>query len=126
MGRWDFQGIEILAGEAAVDAMRALLQAQDEVDGMTIDHHFRGYHVFRHHGKRYLHLGWNNCNVLAYKVLKQLQKQREIISSYSGVGFDTYQDALNPSPIFAADADEDFNPPITFDDTRKDGLTDDP
>ena len=51
MGRWDFQAIEILDGEEAVDAMRALHQAQCEVDSMMIDHQFRGYHVFRHNGR---------------------------------------------------------------------------
>ena len=116
MGKWDFQAIEILAGENAIDAMRALLKAQEEVDSMTNDHLFRGYHVFRHNGKRYLHLGWNSCNALAYKVLKHLGRDRHIISSYSGVGFAAYEDTLNPSKIFSADADKDFNPPITFDD----------
>ena len=70
MGKWDFQAIEVLDGEEAIDAMRALHQAQCQVDGMTIDHLFRGYHIFRHNGKQYLHLGWNGCNALAYKVLK--------------------------------------------------------
>ena len=114
MGIWDFQAIEILDGEDVILAMRALLKAQGEVDGMTIDHQFRGYHIFRHNGKRYLHLGWNSCNALAYKVLKHLGRDRDIISSYSGVGFAAYKDTYNPSTIFSADADKDFKPPITF------------
>lgn len=116
MGKWDFQAIEVLDGEEAIDAIRALLKAQGEVDGITIDHQFRGYHIFRHNGKRYLHIGWNSCNALAYKVLKHLSRDRDIISSYSGVGFATYEDTQNPSKIFSADADEDFDQPITFDD----------
>jgi len=43
MGKWDFQAIEILDGENAIDAMRALLKAQEAVDSMTNDHLFRGY-----------------------------------------------------------------------------------
>jgi len=107
-------------------AMRALLKAQCEVDlsacghaqagGMTIDHLFRGYHIFRHNGKRYLHIGWNSCNALAYKVLKHLGRDRHIISSYSGVCFAAYEDTLKKSKIFSADADKDFNRTITFDD----------
>jgi hypothetical protein len=81
MGKWDFQAIEILDGENAIDAMRALLKAQEAVDSITNDHLFRGYHIFRHNGKRYLHLGWNSCNALAYKVLKHLGRDRQIISS---------------------------------------------
>jgi hypothetical protein len=40
--------------------------------------------------------------------------ERDVISSYSGVGFATYEDTLNPSKIFSVDADEDFDQPITF------------
>ena len=32
MGKWDFQAIEILDGEKAIDAMRALYQAQCQTD----------------------------------------------------------------------------------------------
>ena len=54
MGIWAFQAIRILDGEEAIDAMRALHQAQWEVDGMAFDHQFRAYRVFQHNGKRYL------------------------------------------------------------------------
>lgn len=112
MGKWDYQAIEVLDGEDAIDVMQALLKAQWEVDGMTVEHQFRAYHTFRHNGKTFLHIGWNSCNSLAYKVLKHLD--REIISSYSGLGFSSYQDTLKAPEIFSADADEDFEPPLTF------------
>jgi len=119
MGKWDFQAIEILDGDDAIDTMKALYQAQSEVDGMAIDHQFRAYHTLGHNGKRYLHIGWDNCNALAYKVLKHLGKERDIISSYSGVGFSTYAETLNAPQMFSADAGEEFNPPITFDEFQQ-------
>jgi len=115
MGKWDFQAIEMLDGEEAIDAMRALYQAQCEVDGMKIDHQFRAYHTFRHKDKKFLHIGWNSCNALAYKVLKLISRNREITSTYSGADFPSYKGTLNAPKIFSADADKDFEIPITFD-----------
>jgi len=118
MGKWDFQAIEILAGEKAIDAMKILYQAQSEIDGLSINHEFRAYHTFRHNSKQYLHIGWNSSNCLAYCVIKHLGKSRAIISSYSGIGFENhdYGDKMDAEAreIFFTDKDKDFDPPIAF------------
>jgi len=116
MGRWDYQAIEMLEGEPPLDAMRVLYEAQRTVDRFTIDHHFRAYHTFHHNGKRYLHLGWDSCNSLAYQVLKSLHPERAIISTYSSTGFARYEDTLNAHKLFSTEVGESFDPPITFDD----------
>ncbi len=116
MGQWDYQAIEILENETPLDVMRALYETQRAVDGLTIEHHFRAYHTFCHNNKHYLHIGWNSCNRLAYHVLTSLQSKRAIISTYSGVGFAHDEDTFKAHELFSADASEDFNPPITFND----------
>ena len=116
MGQWDYQAIEMLENETPLDAMRALYETQRAVDGHTINHLFRAYHTFCHKGKRYLHIGWNSCNALAYRVLTSLRPKRAIISTYSGVGFAHHEDTFTAHELFSADAQEDFNSPLTFDD----------
>ncbi len=75
MGHWDYQAVEMLAGETPAHVLAALPK--------THGFHENGVFVFAH--VRWLHVGWSDANAVAYRALVAFCQQtgRRWITSYA-------------------------------------------
>lgn len=105
MGKWDFNGLEIHEGEEPKQVMEELGVFEGEKLNL-----FRAYHTFRHEGKTFLHVGWNNGNNTAYSTLLEFAgtTDREFFSSYSELSELYYLEDGSLENIFYKDRDPEF------------------
>ena len=75
MGHWDYQAVEMVAGETPAHVLAALPKT----------HGFHENGVFEFDTVRWLHVGWSDANAVAYRALVAfcLQTGRRWITSYA-------------------------------------------
>jgi hypothetical protein len=75
VGHWDYQAVEMLAGETPAQVLAALPKT----------HGFHENGVFEFDTVRWLHVGWSDANAVAYRALAAFCQQtgRRWITSYA-------------------------------------------
>ena len=75
MGHWDFQAVELFAGETPEHVLASL--------PATHGFHLNG--VFPYEGIHWVHVGWSDANAVAYRALVAFcqQTHRRWITSYA-------------------------------------------
>ena len=109
MGHSDYQAMEIFPNEDPYTLMKTL--GEYEIQCNAGDSFFRAYHTFRHKGKTYLHVGWNNASGFALGMLTDFAEEtnRHFFSSLREL---IHLPSEKRKAIFEDDADPDFEEEI--------------
>ncbi|MDP4086535.1 MAG: hypothetical protein Q8934_18290 [Bacillota bacterium] len=109
MGKCNFNAIEIHSNEAPILMMEQL--GQFEVENDLANNLFCGFHTFQYEGRKYMHIGWNSANGVAYHTLKLFSEttSRKFFTRFNELCTLPLSEVQN---IFYQNKDEDFIEPI--------------